>query len=75
MLRFNEISLHHSLTEPTVTPVVRKDLCFRQILSDNCILPLSNNLTKSSCCCGEVAGAGWSSNCLTCPLQDSSKDL
>ncbi|XP_046861328.1 fibrillin-2-like isoform X2 [Xenia sp. Carnegie-2017] len=59
--------------KPTVTPAVRKDLCFRQILSDNCILPLSNNLTKSSCCCGEVAGAGWSSNCLTCPLQDSSE--
>lgn len=60
---------------PKVCPYVtdaRQGKCFVNLDGKNqCIEPLSINLSKMDCCCGRNMGKGWGDTCEKCPPTSS----
>lgn len=47
-----------------------KDLCYSQFKDGQCYNPMSNPVTKSSCCCSgsHYQNFGWGTPCRQCPI-------
>lgn len=50
----------------------RRDLCYSHVREEQCSNPMSNPVTKSSCCCsGNNQQFGWGTPCRVCPQPSS----